>query len=136
MRTVFLFVFLGATMVGRSQHDTPVSTIDFVQILNDNRAEALFYYENNWKALRDTALQKKFIHSYQVLESPYSEVGPFDLMLITNYASQRDYELAEARFEALIEEQGPLKLMNDKTPDAFRKVRFSKLATDLFKPVK
>lgn len=32
--------------------DQKISTVDFVQVLNDNKEEAIFYYENNWLGLR------------------------------------------------------------------------------------
>lgn len=132
MKTVLLCALLGAMAVTRAQENPKISTMDFVQVLNDNKAEALFYYENNWKALRERALEKGFIHSYQLLETPRSESEPFELLLITTYINQQEYERAEERFEVLIAEKGTLRLKNAKKPGDFRKVLFSKLATQLF----
>ena len=102
MRTVTLLLILSATTLGLAQEAEKVSTIDFVQILNHNKKEALFYYENNWKVLRDKALEKEYIHSYQLLETPVSADEPFQLMLITTYANEDQHELAEERFDELI----------------------------------
>lgn len=132
MRIALLFTLLGSIAVGLAQEGPKISTIDFVQILNDNKAEAVFYYENNWKALRDNALSKGFIHSYQLLETPIGEGEPFELILITTYKNQLEYERAEERFDVLISEKGALRLMNEKKPGEFRKVLFNRLATQLF----
>ncbi|GAB5475314.1 MAG: hypothetical protein Mars2KO_34130 [Maribacter sp.] len=132
MRTVLLFTLLSAMAVGLAQEDPKVSTMDFVQVLNGNKAEALFYYVNNWKVLRENALEKGFIHSYQLLETPRGEGEPFELLLITTYKNQKEYERSEDRFDVLIAEKGPLHLMNGKKPGEFRKVLFSKLATQVF----
>lgn len=131
MRTIVLVTLLTTITLAQAQENHQISTMDFVQVLNGNKAEALFYYENNWKVLRDQALKKDYIASYQLLETPISENEPFELILITTYANQKEYELAEARFETLIADKGPLQLMNSKKPGEFRKVLFNKLATQL-----
>ncbi len=131
MRTVTLLLILSATTLGLAQEAEKVSTIDFVQILNHNKKEALFYYENNWKVLRDKALEKEYIHSYQLLETPVTAGEPFQLMLITTYANKDQHELAEERFDELIAEKGDLRLMNQKNPGEFRKVLFNKTAKHL-----
>jgi hypothetical protein len=59
--------------------------MDFVQVLNDNKEEAVYYYQNNWKVLREMALKKDYIHSFQLLETTESEDAPFQLILITTY---------------------------------------------------
>lgn len=126
MRFIVLFFALSINSFTYGQKDERISTIDFVQILNENKAEAIYYYQNNWKILRDMALEKEYIHSYQLLEVPVSENAPFQLMLITTYRDQKQYELREDHFSELIEEKGELKLLNDKKPGEFRKTLFSK----------
>ena len=128
MRTVILLVALSAITMGYGQSDGKISAIDFVQILNANKEETLFYYENNWKVLRDKALEKNYIASYLLLETPFSPEEPFQIMLITTYPNQKDYEQREERFDELIAERGPIRLMNQKKPGDFRKILFSKLA--------
>lgn len=105
--------------------DTKVSTIDFVQIQNDNREETVYYYENNWLVLRKMAQKRGFIESYEIIEVERTPDARFDLILKTTYSSKADYDKAEERFTSLIEEKGPLRLMNDKAPGDFRKIIFS-----------
>ena len=126
MRVLILLVFLTVSAISYGQHDNKISTIDFVQILNNNDDEANYYFQNNWKVLRDMALKKKYIHSFQILEAPISDGEPFQLMLITTYLDEDQYNLREDHFTELIKEKGPLKLMNDKKPAEFRKTLFSK----------
>lgn len=109
-----------------AQKSSNISTMDFVQILNDNRKETLFYYENNWKVLRDMAIQKGYIKSFQILETEAGKNQPFHLILITTYTNKEQYEKRENRFTELIEAKGGLELLNDKKPNDFRKIVFSK----------
>ena len=125
MRLIIALTFLMLSTVSYGQ-DQRITTIDFVQILDDQRDEAVYYYQNNWKVLRETAIKKEFIHSYQLLETPFTEEGPFHLMLITTYRDQDQYDLREDHFGELIKARGGLSLMNDKEPAEFRKVLFNK----------
>ena len=131
MKTITLLISLCTIAIGHSQKAEKISTIDFVQILNDNKAETLFYYENNWKVLRDKALEKNYIHSYQLLETSPTESEAFQLMLITTYRDKEQHAKAEERFDELIAEKGGLNLMNQKEPGEFRKVLFNKKAKHL-----
>lgn len=107
------------------QNDT-ISTIDFVQVVNNNREETIFYYENNWKVLREMAVKKGYIHSFQLLEVPHSPEAPFHIMLITTYVNAQQYAKREDHFSELIRKKGALNLMNEKKPGDFRKILFSK----------
>ncbi|NNC70884.1 MAG: hypothetical protein HKN90_08700, partial [Flavobacteriaceae bacterium] len=60
-----------------------ISTIDFVEIIDANIEEALYYYQNNWKVLRQGALVKDYILSYQLLKTPLTDDNKFELLLIT-----------------------------------------------------
>ena len=109
-----------------AQLDDRISTIEFVQILDNNTAETDYYYQNNWKILREMALKKGYIHSYELLETPFDETGPYHRILITTYSNEKQYALRETHFEELIKEKGPLRLLNAKKPDAFRKREMGK----------
>ncbi|MGB5820187.1 MAG: hypothetical protein WBG90_11945 [Saonia sp.] len=126
MKITLLLIALSIGLLGYGQEDARISTVDFVQILNDNEKEAIFYYKHNWKILREMALKKEYIHSFQLLETPTSNKEPFDLMLITTYPNQEQYDLREAHFSELIKEKGKLELLNNKEPNAFRKALFRK----------
>lgn len=118
--------FFSFTTLSFSQHDDRISTMDFVQILNDNRAEVVHYYENNWKILREMAIEKDYILSYEILELSEEPDQPFQIILITTYTNQGQYDLREEHFQELIKEKGGLDLLNEKKPDEFRKTFFTK----------
>lgn len=126
MRIKLLFIVLTINSICYGQVDDKISTMDFVQIVNDNKKEAVFYYQNNWKVLREMALKKGFIDSFQMLETPASEAEPFHFILITTYANSEQYQLREERFDELIKEKGNLDLINEKKPNEFRKNLFNK----------
>lgn len=126
MRLVVLCFALSISSVAYSQQDERISTMDFVQVLNDNKEETIYYYQNNWKLLRDLAIKKDYIHSYQLLETTESDDAPFQLILITTYKNQEQYDQREDNFGKLIEARGDLRLLNDKKPGDFRKIIFGK----------
>lgn len=126
MKHILLFIALSVSTLGYAQHDDKISTIDFVEILDNNKKEADYYFQNNWKVLREMAVEKGYIHSFQVLETPFAEEAPFHLMLVTTYSDIAQYDLREDHFRKLIKEKGELKLLNEKKPNEFRKTIFNK----------
>ena len=130
MRTIISLLLLTLSFTSYAQLDDRISTVSFVQVVDDNKEETIFYFQNNWKVLRDMAIEKGYIHSYQVMETPYTEKGsnevPFDIILITTYSNQAQYDLREDHFGELIKIKGELRLMNEKQPDEFRNTLFSK----------
>lgn len=121
MKKLIVLFFVLITALGFSQTEK-ISMIDYVQVLNNNKAEALFYYQNNWEQLRIKAIEKGYIDSYQLLETQPTKEAPYSFMLITTYKSKLQYHASEANFNMLIEASEGLKLMNDKKPRDFRKV--------------
>ena len=100
-----------------------VATVDFVKVLNGNTAEAVYFYENNWKKFRIAAVNKGIISSYELLVRA-SEAGQTDILLITVFASPEQYERSEENFLIVMRdarESGPA-LLNDKPPSEFREV--------------
>jgi hypothetical protein len=71
---------------------------------------------HNWKVLREMAVEKGYIDSYQLLY----EKREFDLLLITTFTDQKQYDKREDYFAELIQKAGSLKLLNDKKPTEFR----------------
>jgi len=127
MKTIlFSLVLLCIGVLVQGQHDDRISTIDFVQVLNYNEAEVKYYYQNNWTILRKMAIEKGYIHSYEILEVPTSEDAPFQLMLKTTYSNKKQYDAREEHFGELIKARGDLRLLNDKKPGEFRKTLFGK----------
>ena len=125
-KATFLLLFLSIGFMAYAQENEKVSTVDFVQVLHENKEEALFYYQNNWKVLREMAIKKGYIHSFQLLETPADEESPFHFMLITTYLNQEQYDRQEENFSELIKEKGELRLLNEKKPSEFRKILFHK----------
>ena len=108
-----------------SQTNEKLTTIETVEILNNNKAEAIYYFQNNWKVLRVMAVEKGYIDSFQLLQTPYSEETPFHIVLVTTYTSKAQYDKREEHFSELIKAKGGLKLLNDKQPSEFRTSVFS-----------
>ena len=100
-----------------------VVTVDFVKVLNGNTEEAVYYYENNWKQHRIEAAKRGLISSYKLLFKTSTD-GQTDILLVTEYGSQAQYENREKNFAAIMRDargDGPV-LLNDKVPDEFRDV--------------
>ena len=97
---LILFALSYTSLLGRKKTEK-IATLDFVQILDGNKAEALFYYENNWKALREKALKQGKIDSYQILEVDETADAPFHLVLITTYANSKQYYSKEDSFREI-----------------------------------
>lgn len=126
MKKLLLILLLLTIQFSIAQKDERISTVDFVQIIDDNTEETMYYYQNNWKILREMALQKKYIASFEIMETTYSKEAPFHLMLITTYANKAQYQEREQHFQELIKQVGELKLLNTKKPSEFRKNVFHK----------
>jgi hypothetical protein len=110
-----------------------VSVIDFVKIKGGKTAEALFYYENNWRVYREIMLRKGFIRGFRLLQVK----GPpadHDLLLITEYEDEAQFKLAEDRFQAVIRETNPAgpKLLNAIPPAEFRETVSNRTAAILW----
>ena len=100
-----------------------IVTVDFVRILNGNEQEAVFYYENNWKQHRIKALDRGYISSYKLLVKT-SDDGNTDILLITGYASESEYEAREENFAVVMADRqgdGPV-LLNETPPADFREI--------------
>ena len=124
MKLKFLFVALLFYCVSFSQTNEKITTFETVEILNNHEAEAIYYFQNNWKVLRTMAIEKGYIDSFQLLKTSYSDKTPFHLVLVTTYSSKAQYDQREKHFAELIEIKGGLKLLNDKKPSEFRKSVF------------
>ena len=110
-----------------------ISVINFVRVKNNRYAETRYYYENNWKVYRDTALSLRYIQSYSLLEVPADSIGNFNFILITEYADSIQFILAEPRFQAIIKAMrpgGPI-FLNDFKANDFREIVLSKHGTKL-----
>lgn len=121
---VCLFTFLEKV---KSQSN-PISVMDFIKIKDGKKAEAIFFYENNWKIYREAALKKNVIHSFQMLVGWPDTLNNFDLVLITTYKDSAQYLEGEENFQGIIKELRPSgpKLLNEFKPVDFRQNVFLK----------
>lgn len=124
-------IFLTLLMCAFAAECQTINLIEGIKIKNDNRAEALYYYHHNWRALRNTALKLGYLHSFELVEVDSEEASEFDILLVTKYANQNDYDQAESRFEDIIAQSSGLKLLNKLKPNDFRESVFVKVAKGL-----
>ncbi|WP_350291441.1 hypothetical protein [uncultured Croceitalea sp.] len=120
---LLVILFFGGFLL-HSQEKSQISTMEFVEILNNNKAEALYYFSNNWKVLREKALAQNDITGFNIMENEKSKEAPFDLILMTSYGNEEKYLNREKAFQTLISESGGLKLLNKKKPSEFRRSVF------------
>ena len=125
MKFKLLFITPLMCSVNFGQTNEKITTIETVEILNNNKEEAIYYFQNNWKALRIAAVKKGYIYSYAMLLKEHTEETPFQIILITTYLDKKQHQNREAHFVELIKASGGLKLLNNKKPSTFRKSVFS-----------
>lgn len=126
MKNLWILLICSLSSFAFAQEDSRFTTLDFVQVLNENHAETLYYYQHNWQKLREKAVEKNYIHSFQLLETEARTDAPFHFILITTYGNAEQYAKREDNFGELIKERGSLRLLNEKEPKDFRKIIFSK----------
>jgi len=124
-------LLLTLLMCGISVKSQTINLIEGIKIKNDNRAEALFYYNNNWRAMRLKALNLGYIHSFELIETSADKASEFDILLITKYSNQSDHNKAEDRFNEIIAQSSGLKLLNKIKPNDFRQSVFVKIGEGL-----
>jgi len=101
--------------------DPKIAVTELVKVLNGNKDEAAYFYRNNWMALREEALKRGLIDSWEMQTAEPG--GDYDFVLITRYKSELQYKLGESNFSKLIQElrpEGPV-LVNTLKPNDFRK---------------
>lgn len=111
-----------------AQRRLEIYTVDLVKVKDEKVNEACYFYENNWKIYRDTAIKRGFIKSYTILKTKADSAGELNLLLVTEFADSLQYQLSEKRFQELIQSirpNGPM-LLNHLRPDDFRKILFMK----------
>ena len=113
-----------------SQRGKPIVTIDFVKIKDGKTAEAMFFYENNWKVFRLEALKKGFIKSFKMMSSETDTLGGFNIILLTEYKDSLQYNSREQNFGLIMKQNSPNgpKLLNGLKPRDFTTIVFSKNA--------
>jgi hypothetical protein len=134
MQKICIVLLLFIVKTAAAQQSGPVVLMDFVKIKDGKKAEALYFYENNWKLYRDLAIKKKVIESYQLVEVTPDSLNNFDLVLITTYQDSIQYLKSEEDFRPLMNEtrpNGPA-LLNHLKPADFRQNVFFKVTQPIF----
>lgn len=131
--THFIFLFF-IQLAAAAQSNTTVTLMDFVKIKPGKTAEAMFFYENNWKPYRDVAITKKVIESYEIVKAQPDSVNNFDLILITVYKDSVQHAKSEENFRSILAQlrpNGPV-LLNDVKPADFRQNVFARVVRPLY----
>lgn len=128
MRILLTNLFLLVSS-GVFAQQTKVMLVDVMRINRDHKAEATFYFENNWKLFRDEAVKQGVITGYQFYET--NNDGQLEFVLITEFENEEQYANGETNFEPILKKlrpNGPV-LLNDVNPAAFRETVSTKKAT-------
>lgn len=128
MKNLLFALLLAGPLWSLAQSPRSISVLDFVAIKDNKWAEALYFYEHNWKVYRDIALKRGFIESYQILMTTRDSVDHFDLVLVTQYQDSTQFTASEENFQKIIRETRPNgpRLLNSVRPGDFRTNLFFK----------
>lgn len=129
---LFIILFL---LVSINSYGQPVTVWELVQVKAGFKAEALYYYEHNWKLYREVAREKGFIQSYRLEQTAADSAGTTELLLVTEYKDSIAYRESETNFRgilAMVRPDGPV-LMNKLRPEEFRKSILVKITTSVFR---
>ncbi len=134
VRLVFFYAAIFAVQDSTAQASKTVTLMDFVKIKEGKTAEAMFFYENNWKPYRDMAIRKGVIQSYEIVKARPDSLSNFDLILITVYKDSAQHAQSEENFRSILTElrpNGPV-LLNELKPADFRQNVFFKVVQSLY----
>ena len=99
MKSIFVVVFLmGISVCSFSQE---IISIDLVKVKKEKVGDALFFFENGWKVLRDSAFRAGAISGYQLLKVENDTSG-IAIVLMTRYRDKQQFDRREAFFQPLI----------------------------------
>ena len=99
-----------------------VNVVEGIDVLAGLHDEAVYYYTNNWLVFRKAALEKGYIDAYEFIVDE-SGSGEVDILLITRFASERQFQAIEQRYTELMSDR-QLMLLNDVQPGEFRRSVF------------
>lgn len=128
MKVLFVIPFLLISS-GVHAQQTTVMLVDIMRINGEHKAEATYYFENNWKLFRDEAIKRGVITGYQFYET--DDDGQLEFVLITEFKDEEQFGNVEANFEPILKQlrpNGPV-MLNDIKPASFRETVSTKKAT-------
>lgn len=127
---LFLLLLISLQCAGQT-----VSVWETVEVKAGYKAEALYFYEHNWKLYRDIALKKGVITAYRLDQSLPDSTQQLTFFLITEYRDSLSYKQSEDNFRDILKAarpDGPL-LMNQVQPALFRKSLSVHVTSNLFR---
>lgn len=111
-----------------------VSLVEVIAVPKPVIREAIYFYANNWKVYRDSAVRSGIIVEYSMQESMPDSTGTIQLLLITVYKNEVNFRQSEQLFRGILSAlrpQGPL-LLNQVQPAEFGKAILRTVVTDLY----
>lgn len=132
MKFICIVVFICIVACCKAQ---TILVMEFVKVKDSKWAEALYFYENNWKLYRNIAISKNYISAYRIEKVLTDSNRLFDIVLITEYPSKALYEKSEENFSDILKTSrpnGPV-LLNDIPPAGFRESVWVKITETLHK---
>lgn len=100
-----------------------VTVVEGIKILDGKRAEAVFYYENNWAHFRREAVEQELVDSFELIVAGPDNDEPVDILLITRFRDPEQYAGIEDAYERIMDGR-ELRLLNDTVPGEFRRSAF------------
>lgn len=100
--------------------EKPYYTVDIVQGNADMEDELFYFYENNWKVFRDSALSEGYISAYNMILTSSDSLGNFQLLLLTEYPDSLAFAKSEENFNPLLKKlrpKGPMMLNETQRAD-------------------
>jgi hypothetical protein len=85
---------------------TPIVSMDFIKVKNGHYEEALFFFENNWKLYRDSAMKSGAIKSYKLMRNN-ADSSKADIILMTEYFDKDSYLKREEIFRLIMKSIHP-----------------------------
>jgi len=122
-RISVLFGMLSLIQAAACQEQTSnqIAVVEFIKVKAGGMEDARYYYEQNWKVLREMAMDSSYISSYAMMITE-SDTTAYSFILQTIYPDSVAYSMSETRFGELIRilgGDGP-QLLSDKRPQDFR----------------
>jgi hypothetical protein len=111
------FLLLAGVMAffcGFAQAQT-IATVDITRAKQAYEKEALYFYEQNWKAFREEALKLRYISGYQMIKTAPDTTGWFDIILITHFQDSVQRQKVEENFRPIMTRLSPNgpRMLND-----------------------
>ena len=118
-KKIMLLAILLISLTAGFTQDTAVTSVDIVKVKNGYVNEATYFFENNWKLYRDSALANNFISGYRIMKT-VADSAQTTFMLFTEYRSRQSYFDREKNFQPLMKKlrpSGPIYMNNLKRDD-------------------